>query len=124
MTLAARYVFPVEGPPIADGRLTIEDGRIAWVGPARERAADLDLGNVAITPGFVNAHTHLELSALEPDGRRASERPRTRWPGSAASSSSDGAAPDETLRAAVGRNLSASLAGRDDARWPTRPRPA
>ncbi len=43
------------------GRLTIERGRIAWVGPSKDRQCDLDLGNVAIIPGFVNAHTHLEL---------------------------------------------------------------
>src|SRR5215208_6778907 len=64
LTLSARYLFPVEAPPIADGCLTIEDGRIAWLGPATEREADIDLGNVAVVPGFVNAHTHLELSAL------------------------------------------------------------
>jgi cytosine/adenosine deaminase-related metal-dependent hydrolase len=45
--------------------LTIERGRIAWVGPSSERQGDLDLGNVAIIPGFVNAHTHLELDPLE-----------------------------------------------------------
>src|SRR4051812_42007548 len=65
LTLGARYVFPVEGPPIADGRLTIEAGRIGRVGPAEKARADIDLGNVAIVPGFVNAHTHLELSPLE-----------------------------------------------------------
>jgi cytosine/adenosine deaminase-related metal-dependent hydrolase len=66
-TLAARYLFPVEGAPIADGFLSVRDGRIAEIGPVQGRAVDLDLGNVAITPGFVNAHTHLELSALEDD---------------------------------------------------------
>jgi len=64
-TLAARYIFPVQGEPIADGCLTISDGRISWLGSSSDREADLDLGNVAITPGFVNAHTHLELSSLE-----------------------------------------------------------
>ncbi len=64
LTLAARYIFPVEGLPIENGRLTILEGRIDWIGSARERRADLDLGDVAITPGFVNAHTHLDLSAL------------------------------------------------------------
>ena len=44
--------------------MTIERGRIAWVGPSSERPGDLDLGNVAIVPGFVNAHTHLELEPL------------------------------------------------------------
>src|SRR5258708_5558940 len=63
-TLTARYIFPVEGPPIADGALTIGGGRIARVGPAERQSGDLDLGNVAIVPGFVNAHTHLELSPL------------------------------------------------------------
>ncbi len=65
-TLAARYVFPVEGPPIEQGRVTLEDSRIQWVGPDDGREVDLDLGNVAIVPGFVNAHTHLELSPIAP----------------------------------------------------------
>jgi cytosine/adenosine deaminase-related metal-dependent hydrolase len=67
ISLKARYVFPVEGPPIADGVVAVEGGRIAWVGPAAERAADLDLGDVAIIPGLVNAHTHLELSRMPGD---------------------------------------------------------
>jgi cytosine/adenosine deaminase-related metal-dependent hydrolase len=69
LTIRARYVFPVEGPPIEHGCLTIQQGRIAWVGLAEERQEDLDLGNAAIVPGFVNAHTHLELSPLGGDGR-------------------------------------------------------
>ena len=32
LTIRARYVYPVEGPPIENGCLTIEQGRIAWVG--------------------------------------------------------------------------------------------
>jgi cytosine/adenosine deaminase-related metal-dependent hydrolase len=68
LTLQARYVFPVEGPPIEDGVVVLQQGRIGWVGPSRQRAGDLDLGNVAIVPGFVNAHTHLELASLEGQG--------------------------------------------------------
>jgi cytosine/adenosine deaminase-related metal-dependent hydrolase len=64
LTLTARYVFPVESPPIAGGLVTIKNGRIARVAPADGQTADLDLGNTAILPGFVNAHTHLELSSL------------------------------------------------------------
>ncbi|OJW14406.1 MAG: amidohydrolase [Planctomycetales bacterium 71-10] len=67
ISLRARYVFPVEGPPIADGVVAVDGGRIAWVGPASERRADLNLGNVAIIPGLVNAHTHLELSRMPGD---------------------------------------------------------
>ena len=64
LSLGARYIFPVEGPPVADGLLAIEGGRIARVEAGQAAGADLDLGNVAITPGFVNAHTHLELSPI------------------------------------------------------------
>lgn len=65
LTLAARYVFPVEGPPIADGLVSIADGRIVRVDARGDGpSADVDLGNVAITPGFVNAHTHLELGPI------------------------------------------------------------
>jgi cytosine/adenosine deaminase-related metal-dependent hydrolase len=66
MTLGARYVFPVEGPPIADGLLEMRDGRLVGVRSGAGRAPDIDLGNVAIVPGFVNAHTHLDLSAIAP----------------------------------------------------------
>jgi cytosine/adenosine deaminase-related metal-dependent hydrolase len=70
-TLAARFVVPVEGPPIADGLVAIRGGRITEVAPRAGRRADLDLGNAAITPGFVNAHTHLELEPVhgQPDDR-------------------------------------------------------
>ena len=39
LTLGARYVFPVEGPPIANGVVTIEEGRIGWVGPRASMAS-------------------------------------------------------------------------------------
>ena len=63
-TLSARWVFPVSTPPIADGLLTIAGERIVSVEPRGRRSADLDLGEVAILPGLVNAHTHLDLSGL------------------------------------------------------------
>jgi cytosine/adenosine deaminase-related metal-dependent hydrolase len=66
LTLAARWIFPVESPPLPHAALTIQGERIAWMGPARDRTPDLDLGNTAILPGFVNAHTHLDLPPLEP----------------------------------------------------------
>ena len=70
------------GTPIEDGCLTIERGRIAWVGPSSERTGDLDLGNVAIVPGFVNAHTHLELEPLESAAPAGTKK--ARFPGSGA----------------------------------------
>lgn len=61
-TLTARWIFPVTGPPLERGTVTVCDGWIEAVEPCGVRTADEDLGNVAIIPGLVNAHTHLDLS--------------------------------------------------------------
>ena len=68
-SLRARWVLPVDQPPIENGVVTIADGLILSVEPWGKRlttAGDLgtvdDLGDVALVPGFVNAHTHLEFS--------------------------------------------------------------
>ena len=63
--LRARYVFPVAGPPIEDGVVVIHGAKIVAVERAAGQTDVTDLGNVAIVPGFVNAHTHLELSDCE-----------------------------------------------------------
>jgi cytosine/adenosine deaminase-related metal-dependent hydrolase len=64
-TLRARYLFPVDAPVVAGGSVTIERDRIVAVGKGGGDAPTLDLGNVAILPGLVNAHTHLEFSDFE-----------------------------------------------------------
>jgi cytosine/adenosine deaminase-related metal-dependent hydrolase len=61
----ARWIFPVDRPPIAHGTLTIVHNRIMAVDPPGRCPADVDLGQVAILPGLVNAHTHLDLGALQ-----------------------------------------------------------
>jgi cytosine/adenosine deaminase-related metal-dependent hydrolase len=61
--LDARWVLPISEPPIANGRVEIENGRIVGVGP-RTRAHSTPSSGIAILPGLVNAHTHLELSYL------------------------------------------------------------
>jgi len=63
--LKARWVFPVDGAPIADGVVSVEAGRIAAVGENDPTRPIFELGNVAILPGLVNAHAHLEFSELE-----------------------------------------------------------
>ena len=64
-TIRARWILPGMDPPIPDGQITINGERIIRVGPAEPgRDVDLDLGDVAIVPGFVNAHTHLELGPI------------------------------------------------------------
>lgn len=64
-SLSARWLLPVEGPPIPDGFVRISEGRIREVGPRRGREVDFDFGNAAIVPGFINAHTHLELEPFD-----------------------------------------------------------
>src|SRR5438445_12677457 len=60
LSFTARWIFPVDGPPLERGIITIGGDRIVAVEPHGTRTADL--GNVAILPGFVNAHTHLDLT--------------------------------------------------------------
>ncbi|MDQ4023960.1 MAG: amidohydrolase family protein, partial [Actinomycetota bacterium] len=60
--LSADWVLPVAGPPIQDGAVAIEDGRIAAVGPAAELGAGTRYEEAVIVPGFVNAHSHLEYA--------------------------------------------------------------
>ena len=58
----AAWVVPISRPPIRGGVVTIHQGRITDVGQSNSSA--IDLGAVALMPGLVNAHTHLELSYL------------------------------------------------------------
>jgi len=68
--LQARAVFPIDRPAIEHGVVTIDGERIVAVGPKAEAGDVLDLGPVALVPGLVNAHTHLEFSHLQrPLGR-------------------------------------------------------
>ncbi len=63
----ARWICPVASPPIRDATLVEERGRIAFVGPrvaAPAGGEDIDLGDVILVPGLVNAHCHLELTAM------------------------------------------------------------
>ncbi|RUL87211.1 amidohydrolase family protein [Tautonia sociabilis] len=113
LTLACRFAFPVEGDPVPDARVTIRSGRILAVEPAAPgtRAADIDLGNIAILPGFVNAHTHLELSPLggEPDRDDPESWPEDEidWLRRVIAHRRDRAA--EALRSAVDRNLDEAI---------------
>ena len=61
-------MLPIAAPPIRDGWVAVDDGRIVACGAGdaprlrRGRAAPSVGDRVAILPGLVNAHTHLELS--------------------------------------------------------------
>jgi 5-methylthioadenosine/S-adenosylhomocysteine deaminase len=60
--LSADWVLPIDGPPIEEGAVAIEDGRIAAVGPADELGPATHHEDAVIVPGFVNAHSHLEYA--------------------------------------------------------------
>jgi len=60
--LSADWVVPVEGAPIRDGAVAIEDGRISAVGTVSELGGGERYPEAVILPGFVNAHSHLEYA--------------------------------------------------------------
>ena len=68
MLLTAAWLVPMSGPPIRDGAVVFENGRIIAVGTAKHlrnlhpNSEIHDSGAAVIFPGLINAHTHLELS--------------------------------------------------------------
>ena len=62
LVLSADWVLPVDGPPIENGAVAIEQGRIAAVGQAADLGEGRRNDGAAIVPGFVNAHSHLEYA--------------------------------------------------------------
>lgn len=62
----AHWVVPIATPPIADGVVAVEGSRIAYVGSsdAGPGGDEVSLGQCVLMPGLVNAHCHLELTAM------------------------------------------------------------
>jgi aminodeoxyfutalosine deaminase len=62
----ADWICPVSSAPVRDGRVTVEEGRIQAVeaGSVAPRSDVVRFPGCVIIPGFVNAHAHLELTAL------------------------------------------------------------
>jgi cytosine/adenosine deaminase-related metal-dependent hydrolase len=74
----ASWILPISEPPIRHGWLAVDHGRVVALGAAGKRVladgADVvELGDVAVLPGLVNAHTHLELSYLRDEVPPASQ---------------------------------------------------
>jgi aminodeoxyfutalosine deaminase len=70
----ARHVLPVASPPLGDGAVAVQGGRIVAVGrrgevlkAAGDGAEITDLGDSVLVPGLVNAHVHLDLSWMRDD---------------------------------------------------------
>lgn len=68
--LSAKYVLPISADPIENGAIAFEKDKIVAVGKREEiiekfpEAVHEDLGEAAVLPGFVNAHSHLEITAM------------------------------------------------------------
>uniref|UniRef100_A0A7V6CDA2 Amidohydrolase-related domain-containing protein n=1 Tax=Thermodesulfobacterium geofontis TaxID=1295609 RepID=A0A7V6CDA2_9BACT len=68
--IRAKWVFPILSQPILDGGVEIKNKKIVNVGKFKKvskesvLAKTIDFGEAIILPTLVNAHTHLELSAL------------------------------------------------------------
>jgi len=68
--LAAEYVLPISSEPIRNGAVVFDGSEIVFVGTltaakTRFPSAEIeDFGKAAILPGFVNCHSHLEITAM------------------------------------------------------------
>ena len=66
----ARWVLPISSPAIRDGAIAVAGDQIVSIGLSatlRDRYSEATvryLGEAAIIPGLVNAHSHLELTAM------------------------------------------------------------
>lgn len=67
---SASWVLPVASPPVEHGAVVVEGERIIAVGTRKDlaarfpEAATRDFTDAAILPGLINAHSHLELTAM------------------------------------------------------------
>ncbi|MGO8838364.1 MAG: amidohydrolase family protein [Limisphaerales bacterium] len=69
MIIRARTLVPVAQPPVENGAVVISGNRISAVGPwpdvrSRSDGKLLDLGEVILLPGLVNAHCHLDYTDM------------------------------------------------------------
>jgi len=68
----AEWILPISSPPIRNGAVVTDDDRIVFVGTQVEAdsriefrdAESMSFGRAAILPGFVNTHSHLELTVM------------------------------------------------------------
>jgi aminodeoxyfutalosine deaminase len=71
----APWIVPIAEPPVRNGWIAVDRGRIVALSrrPPGVGASEIDLGDVVVLPGLVNAHTHLELSYLRGEVPPASD---------------------------------------------------
>lgn len=69
MLIRARIVCPVSRPPLENGAVALHDGKVVAVGAYPELHAEhacevIDAGDSVLLPGLVNAHCHLDYTAM------------------------------------------------------------
>ena len=66
----AEWILPIVDPPIHQGYITLDDGKIAEIGPQSsfmgDRRSVTDLGHAVITPALVNAIFHPDYPVADP----------------------------------------------------------
>ncbi len=82
MTYRARLLVPMLGPVLEDGAVVVVRERIVDCGSfaevrARNAGPVTDLGEVVLLPGLINAHCHLDFTALR--GKIAPPRSFAEW---------------------------------------------
>lgn len=71
LVLFSKYILTMERPqPIEDGFVMIQGSRILQVGKRKDlyvlsSVRMLDLGDTILLPGLINAHCHLDFTALK-----------------------------------------------------------
>lgn len=68
----AEWILPISSPPLRDGAVVTENDQIVFVGTQLEADSRIEFrdseivsfGRAAILPGFVNTHSHLELTVM------------------------------------------------------------
>ena len=69
MIIRTRILASVTAPPVEDGAVFVSDGRVVWAGAWKGLSGHtedlvVDLGDTILLSGLVNAHCHLEYTAM------------------------------------------------------------
>ena len=78
-SLGARWIHTMLAPPLENHWINIAGGTVESVSNKPAYTLSVYLGENIIIPGVVNAHTHLELSQIEPAPLEVPSRSMTDW---------------------------------------------